>query len=70
MGGIGLIRAVQPLRQQDTHRGYQPLCTPPSSEVESLLFSIQSGLGAFVIGISSGFTGANGIVQNLHNSPF
>lgn len=33
----------------------QPLWTPPSSEVESLLFSIQSGLGAFVIGYFFGF---------------
>jgi cobalt/nickel transport protein len=33
----------------------QPLWTPPSTEVESLLFSIQSGLGAFVIGYFFGF---------------
>lgn len=33
----------------------QPIWTPPSSEVESLLFSIQSGLGAFVIGYFFGF---------------
>ena len=32
-----------------------PLWTPPSSEVESLLFSIQAGLGAFVIGYFFGF---------------
>jgi cobalt/nickel transport protein len=32
-----------------------PLWTPPSTEVESLLFSIQAGLGAFVIGYFFGF---------------
>jgi cobalt/nickel transport protein len=32
-----------------------PLWTPPSSEVESLLFSIQSGLGALVIGYFFGY---------------
>jgi len=33
----------------------QPLWTPPSDEVESLLFSIQAGIGAFVIGYFFGF---------------
>ncbi|MGB8219753.1 MAG: energy-coupling factor ABC transporter substrate-binding protein [Methanoregula sp.] len=33
----------------------QPLWTPPSTEVESLLFSIQSGLGALVIGYFFGY---------------
>ena len=33
----------------------QPIWTPPSTEVESLLFSIQSGLGAFAIGYFFGF---------------
>ena len=33
----------------------QPLWTPPGSEVESLLFSLQAGLGAFVIGYFFGF---------------
>jgi len=32
-----------------------PIWTPPSTEVESLLFSIQSGLGALVIGYFFGF---------------
>jgi len=32
-----------------------PIWTPPSSEVESLLFSIQSGLGALVIGYFFGY---------------
>ena len=33
----------------------QPIWTPPSTEVESLLFSIQSGLGALVIGYFFGY---------------
>jgi len=33
----------------------QPLWTPPSTEVESLLFAIQAGLGAFVIGYFFGY---------------
>ena len=37
----------------------QPLWTPPSSEVESLLFSIQAGLGAFVIGYFFGYYRGN-----------
>jgi len=32
-----------------------PLWTPPSTEVESLLFSIQSGIGALVIGYFFGY---------------
>jgi cobalt/nickel transport protein len=37
------------------HPWISPLWTPPSSEVESLLFSIQSGLGALVIGYFFGY---------------
>ena len=33
----------------------QPIWTPPSTEVESLLFAIQAGLGAFVIGYFFGY---------------
>ncbi len=37
------------------HPWISPLWTPPSTEVESLLFSIQSGLGALVIGYFFGY---------------
>ena len=37
------------------HPWISPLWTPPGPEVESLLFSIQSGLGALVIGYFFGY---------------
>lgn len=37
------------------HPWIAPLWTPPGNEVESLLFSIQSGLGALVIGYFFGY---------------
>jgi len=37
------------------HPWISPLWTPPSTEVESLLFSIQTGIGALVIGYFFGY---------------
>ena len=37
------------------HPWIQPLWTPPSSEIESLLFSIQTGIGAIIIGYIFGY---------------
>ena len=39
----------------DTHPWFEPLWSPPSGEVESLLFALQAALGAAFIGYTFGY---------------
>lgn len=46
-----MITALRP----DYHRWITPLWTPPSSEVESLLFAVQAALGTGALGYCLGY---------------
>lgn len=54
------IKQISP----DYEPWFSPLWEPPSGEIESLLFSIQSAIGAFIIGYVIGRYGA----KNARNS--
>ncbi len=47
----GIIEQVRP----GTQPWFHPLWTPPSGEIESLLFALQAALGAGVIGYVIGY---------------
>ena len=49
--GTGAIAALAPAYRP----WFQPLWTPPSPEVESLLFSLQAALGAGLVGYYLGY---------------
>ena len=43
------------IEQQGYHPWFKPLWTPPSSEIETLIFSIQAAIGAGIIGYFLGY---------------
>ena len=49
--GTAAISALSP----DYRPWFQPLWTPPSPEIESLLFSLQAALGAGLVGYYLGY---------------
>lgn len=51
------------LEQQGYHPWFKPLWTPPSTEIEVLLFSVQAAIGAGIIGYFLGYYKALGKIK-------